>query len=81
MLRQDWSPARVGKFRQAGFVYLHVAILYEAAVYAMLEAGTLPTRFGPPVGVAHRRRRGGGVRISSASTTGATSGSPGSCGV
>ena len=49
VLRQDWSPARVGKFRQAGFVYLHVAILYEAAVYAMLEAGTLPTRFGPPV--------------------------------
>ncbi len=37
------------KFRQAGFVYLHVAILYEAAVYAMLQAGTLPTRFGPPV--------------------------------
>ena len=48
MLRQDWPPARVIKFRQAGFVYLHVAILYEAAVYAMLEAGTLPVRFGPP---------------------------------
>ncbi len=48
MLKQDWPPARAAKFRQAGFVYLHVAILYEAAVYAMLEAGTLPLRFGPP---------------------------------
>ena len=36
------------KFRQAGFVYLHVAILYEAAVYAMLESGTLPARLGSP---------------------------------
>ena len=48
MLRQDWPPARVTKFRQAGFVYVHVAILYEAAVYAMLDTGTLPLRFGPP---------------------------------
>ena len=48
MLKQDWPPARVAKFRQAGFVYLHVAILYEAAVYAMLQAGTLPLRFGSP---------------------------------
>ncbi len=48
MLRQDWPPTRVTKFRQAGFVYLHVAILYEASVYAMLEAGALPLRFGPP---------------------------------
>lgn len=48
MLKQDWPPARVTKFRQAGFVYLHVAILYEAAVYAMLEADVLPIRFGPP---------------------------------
>ena len=46
---QDWPPERVAKFRQAGFVYLHVAILYEAAVYAMLGAGALPARFGPPV--------------------------------
>ncbi|MGI9077290.1 MAG: hypothetical protein ACR2G6_08175 [Gemmatimonadaceae bacterium] len=35
------------KFRQAAFVYLHVALLYEAAVYAMLGRGVLPTRFGP----------------------------------
>ena len=48
MLKQDWPPARVAKFRQAGFVYLHVAILYEAAVYSMLDAGALPLRFGPP---------------------------------
>ena len=48
MLKTDWPPARVAKFRQAGFVYLHVAILYEAAVSSMLDAGTLPLRFGPP---------------------------------
>ena len=48
VLKQDWPPERVQKFRQAGFVYLHVAILYEAAVYTMLEAGALPVRFGPP---------------------------------
>ena len=48
MLKQDWPPARVAKFRQAGFVYVHVAILYEAAVYAMVQAGTLPVRFGAP---------------------------------
>jgi hypothetical protein len=48
MLKQDWPPARALKFRQAGFVYLHVAILYEAAVYAMHDAGTLPVRFGSP---------------------------------
>ena len=46
---QDWPLERVAKFRQAGFVYLHVAILYEAAVYAMLGAGALPARFGTPV--------------------------------
>ena len=49
MLRQDWPPDRVMKFRQAGFVYVHVGILYEAAVYAMLDVGTLPIRYGPPV--------------------------------
>lgn len=37
------------KFRQAAFVYLHVAILYEATAYVMLKSGTLPNRFGPPV--------------------------------
>ncbi|HEX9895782.1 MAG TPA: hypothetical protein VGA78_17755 [Gemmatimonadales bacterium] len=39
---------REAKFRQAAFVYLHVAILYEAAAYVMFRQGMLPTRFGPP---------------------------------
>ncbi len=39
---------REAKFRQAAFVYLHVAILYEAAAYVMWRQGRLPTRFGPP---------------------------------
>jgi hypothetical protein len=44
-----WPEARVRKFRQAAFVYLHVAILYEAAAYEMMRAGLLPGRFGPPI--------------------------------
>ena len=48
VLKQDWPAARVTKFRQAAFVYLHVAILYEAAAYVMLGAGRLPSRFGSP---------------------------------
>ena len=44
----NWPDARVRKFRQAAFVYLHVGLLYEAAVWAMREhEGMLPTRFGP----------------------------------
>ncbi len=40
---------RAIKFRQAAFVYLHVAILYEAAAYAMWRADRLPfSRLGPP---------------------------------
>ncbi len=40
---------RAIKFRQAAFVYLHVAVLYEAAAYVMWRAGRLPqTRLGPP---------------------------------
>jgi hypothetical protein len=40
---------RATKFRQAAFVYLHVAILYEAAAYVMWRAGRLPaTRLGGP---------------------------------
>jgi hypothetical protein len=46
--RQAWSAARAQKFRQAGFAYLHVAILYEFAAYAMMGAGLLPDRFGSP---------------------------------
>jgi hypothetical protein len=42
------ETARARKFRQAAFVYLHVAILYEAAAYAMWRAHMLPsTRLGP----------------------------------
>ena len=48
MLKQKWSAPRATKFRQAGFVYLHVAILYESSVYAMLKGGLLPVRFGAP---------------------------------
>jgi hypothetical protein len=34
--------ARARKFRQAAFVYLHVAILYEATAIAMWRADMLP---------------------------------------
>lgn len=44
------SSPRDAKFRQAAFVYLHVAILYEAAAYVMWRHGLLPaTRLGPPL--------------------------------
>lgn len=40
---------RALKFRQAAFVYLHVAILYEAAAFAMWRTARLPySRMGPP---------------------------------
>ena len=43
------SPERDRKFRQAAFVYLHVAVLYEAAAFAMAQNGVLPTgRLGSP---------------------------------
>src|SRR5262245_29855823 len=41
------DAARTLKFRQAALVYLHVAILYEAAVYAMWRHGILPDDRGP----------------------------------
>lgn len=37
------TDARSRKFRQAAWVYLHVAILYEAAALTMLKTGALPT--------------------------------------
>ena len=41
---------RETKFRQAAFVYLHVAILYEAAAYVMWRRALLPaTQLGPPL--------------------------------
>lgn len=39
--------ARTRKFRQAAFVYLHVGILYEAAVFALWREGALPVGRGP----------------------------------
>ncbi len=47
-IKIDWPESRARKFRQAAFVYLHVAVLYEAAAYAMLGTGRLPRHFGPP---------------------------------
>lgn len=44
----SWSEARTQKFRQSAFVYLHVALLYEAAALLMWRNDMLPTRFGPP---------------------------------
>jgi FtsH-binding integral membrane protein len=46
------DPARARKFRQAAFVYLHVAILYEAAAIAMWRHGMLdPGRMVGPAWV------------------------------
>jgi hypothetical protein len=42
-----WGEARARKFRQAAFVYLHVAILYEAAALSMWSHGLLPVNRGP----------------------------------
>ena len=43
------GTARSRKFKQAAWVYLHVGILYEAAAYAMMQNGVLPTGgMGPP---------------------------------
>ena len=42
-----WPPARAQKFRQAAFVYLHVAILYEATMWIMMSRDMAPDRFGP----------------------------------
>lgn len=44
--RQEISDRRRAKFRQAAFFYLHVAVLYEAAVWTLHGAGRLPSR-GP----------------------------------
>ena len=44
--REGTRPA---KFRQAAFVYLHVAFLYEVAAYSMWKTGLLPERFGAPL--------------------------------
>lgn len=41
------AVGRSAKYRQAAFVYLHVGILYEAAVWKMATAGLLPEARGP----------------------------------
>jgi len=38
---------RTRKFRQAAFVYLHVGILYEAAVVVLARQGLIPAGRGP----------------------------------
>lgn len=43
----DRADPRGTKFRQAAFVYLHVALLYEAAVWVLHDAGRLPAARGP----------------------------------
>lgn len=44
----DRAPsARSRKYRQAAFVYLHVGLLYEAAVWSMATRGALPADRGP----------------------------------
>ena len=51
--RQQSAPghpdARTRKFRQAAFWYLHVGLLYEAAVYAMWRNGLVNPIRGPIV--------------------------------
>lgn len=42
-----WAGARARKFRQAAFVYLHVAMLYEASAFAMWRHDLLPANRGP----------------------------------
>ncbi|MDX1396108.1 MAG: hypothetical protein R3195_17130 [Gemmatimonadota bacterium] len=39
--------SRAAKFRQAAFVYLFVAILYESSVWVLHGAGALPAGRGP----------------------------------
>jgi len=41
------AEARVRKFRQAAFVYLHVGLLYLAAVWVMAGIGLIPAERGP----------------------------------
>lgn len=45
--RRFISSSHAAKFRQAAFVYLHVGILYLAAVWAIHGQGLLPEGRGP----------------------------------
>ena len=42
------DAARRPKFRQAAFFYLHMGVLYEAAVFTMARRGMLEARGGTP---------------------------------
>ena len=44
---EQGTSNRSAKYRQAAFVYLHVGLLYEAAVWSMAGAGALPAGRGP----------------------------------
>ncbi|MFW6079875.1 MAG: hypothetical protein ACODAE_09650 [Gemmatimonadota bacterium] len=44
---REGASSRDRKFRQAAFVYLHVGLLYEFAVWAMWRAGAMPETRGP----------------------------------
>lgn len=44
---REASASERTKFRQAAFVYLHVGLLYEAAVWTMSRSGLLPGERGP----------------------------------
>ena len=46
-LRREWEAGRAAKFRQAAFVYLHVAVLYEAAVWTLWRNGFFHEPRGP----------------------------------
>ena len=46
-LRREWDAARARKFRQAAFVYLHVAVLYEATVWTLWRHGIFHEPRGP----------------------------------
>jgi len=46
-LRRLWPESRARKFRQAAFVYLHVGLLYEFAVWVFAGEGLLPGDRGP----------------------------------
>lgn len=43
----EQEERRERKFRQAAFVYLHVGLLYEGAVWVMARRGLLPEGRGP----------------------------------
>lgn len=43
----DVPTPRSRKFRQAAFVYLHVGVLYEFAVWVLWREGLLPAARGP----------------------------------